>query len=368
MPYHPEKILVEKSALGYRFCQEILNSYKSVPTETIESENSRESSKDSALSLSQGKRVLYLKEFKGSAFKLCPGYSENVLCCNYYVLDLVENCPLECSYCILQVFLNRPLITFHVNVESIIESMIREINQYPNRPFRIGTGEHSDSLALDHIFRVNPYLVETFAKLPNATLELKTKTAAIDSLIGLEHGGKTVVAWSLNPIEIIQGNEHKTASLQQRLNAASKLIDNGYQVAFHFDPLVHYPNWESGYSETIEVLFDNIRPEHIAWISLGTLRYIPKLKQIAEERFPKTAIFSGEFIPATDGKMRYIKPIRRKMLEKVSGWIRKIAPGVPLYICMEQRSAWSKLFSYCPASPQDLEAYLNTNLNSDRNA
>ncbi len=363
MPYHPEKILVEKSALRYRFCQEILNNQKTTPTEIIDSEDRLETSKDHALSLSQGKRVLYLKEFKGSAFKLCPGYSESVLCCNYFVLDLVENCPLECSYCILQVFLNKPLITFHVNVESIIESMIKEIKQYPNRPFRIGTGEHSDSLALDHIFRVNPYLVETFANLPNATLELKSKTDAIESLIGLEHRGRTVVAWSLNPSEIIQSNEHKTATLQQRLNAASRLVDNGYRVAFHFDPLIHYPEWEDGYFETINDLFCIIKPQDIAWISLGTLRYIPKLKQIAEERFPKTAIFANEFVSATDGKMRYIKPIRKKMLAQVSGWIREKAPQVPLYLCMEHRSTWSQLFSATPDSPQHLEAYLNTNLN-----
>jgi spore photoproduct lyase len=359
MSYRPEKILVQEKALEYPFCQKIINKFKNSSQIVILQDNIPVELTEGGITLSQGKRILYLKEFKGNAFKLCPGFSENTLCCNYFVLDLVENCPLDCSYCILQVFLNKPVITFHVNVEEIVETMITTIKSRPNQPFRIGTGEHSDSLALDPVFQVNPYLVETFSKLPNATLELKTKTNLIDSLIGLDHNGRTVVAWSINPTEIIRSNEYKTASLNERLQAAATLCQEGYKVAFHFDPLIHYRNWQTGYLETIDALFKTIAAKDIAWISLGTLRYISKLKQIAEERFPKTTIFSDEFVPAQDGKMKYVKPIRKSLLASVSGWIREKAPEVPLYLCMEQHAMWSGLFPVCPTNPTELERYLS---------
>ena len=361
MQYRPDQILIQEKALAYPYCQKILKKYKHIE-QTIVAQDLEKISLEANHSLTRGKRILYLKEFKGTGFKLCPGFSESLLCCNYYVLDLVENCPLECSYCILQVFLNRPVITFHVNVESIVDSMIETVRSRPEQPFRIGTGEHSDSLALDHIFGVNPFLVETFAGLNNATLELKTKTDAVDRLIGLKHNGRTVVAWSLNPVEIITANEHKTANLRERLHAAAKLCRSGYKVAFHFDPLIHYPDWEKGYQNTVTELFKEIDPGQIAWISLGTLRYIPRLKQIAEDRFPKTAIFANEFVSAPDGKMRYIKPIRKAMLTAMSEWISEKAPQVPLYLCMERREMWGRLFASCPASPTELERFLNTGL------
>ncbi len=362
MMYQPKKIYVDKDALGLSFCRKILERLHPSKPIILDSSENLDSFVPSDIALSKGKQFLHLKSFKADAFKLCPGFTKDVLCCNYYVLDLIENCPLECTYCILQAFLNKPVITFHVNVEELVETMVTTIKSRPHQPFRIGTGEHSDSLALDHIFQVNPYLVELFSGLDNATLELKTKTDLIDPLLGLDHRGKTVVSWSLNPSEIIKAHELKTASLEERLAAANRLEKDEYKIGFHFDPLIHYPNWEQGYKKTIGLMLEAVRAENIAWISLGTLRYIPSLKQIAEERFPKISIFSNEFVPAEDGKMRYIKPLRKGMLLKVSKWIREKAPDVPLYLCMEKQAICNQMCSTYPQTPEKLERYLNSNL------
>ena len=362
MLYRPERIYIESEVLNLRFCNNILQQFPNVEQIIVNSSDEIPELSDSDFSITRGKRILYLKRYQGSAFKLCPGFSLDVLCCNYYVIDLIENCPLECTYCILQAFLNKPLIVFHLNVEEIIEQTLSTIKKNPQLPFRVGTGEHSDSLALDHIFQVNPYLVETFATLPNATLELKTKTDLIDPLIGLDHKGRTVVAWSLNPHEIIERNEFKTAPLEKRLQASTRMISEGYQVAFHFDPLIYYPDWRIGYAQTIEMMFDYVSPRHIAWISLGTLRYIPILKQIAEERFPKISIFSNEFITASDGKMRYLKKIRKELLLTISGLIRKGGPGIPLYLCMEKHSVWDDVMTVHPPDAEALERYLKGNV------
>ncbi|MCP4753628.1 MAG: DNA photolyase [Proteobacteria bacterium] len=366
MLYKPDRIIIDARIADSYFCKRILEGLADVERVVVADDGRKSEVPEHSSSLTQGKKLLYLKYFQGDPFKLCPGFSDDVLCCNYHVLDLVENCPLECTYCILQAFLNRPVITFHLNVEEMVEKMEAVIRSRPHQPFRVGTGEHSDSLALDHIFQVNAYLVETFSKLPNATLELKTKTDAVDSLMGLEHGGRTVVAWSLNPPEIVKRNELKTASLEERLKSAAGLVDDGYKIAFHFDPIVFYPRWRTGYRRTIEMMFDAVSPENIAWISLGTLRYIPALKQIAERRFPKVSIFCNEFIPGEDGKMRYLKPIRKELLSTIAGWIIQAAPNTPLYLCMEKRSIWKDTLSVKPSDPSALERYLSSKTLSSR--
>ena len=123
------------------------------------------------------------------------------------------------------------------------------------------------------------------------TTRVLAKFPKIQPLLALQHNGNTVVSWSLNTEYISRKEEHKTASAKNRILAAKKLVSVGYPVGFHFDPLIYYEDWQTGYNEIIDFLAENINQERIAWISVGTLRYVPKLKKIAEERFPKMDLF-----------------------------------------------------------------------------
>ena len=228
----------------------------------------------------------------------------------------------------------------------------------PETLFRIGTGEHSDSLALDKTLGINQHVIKFFATLPNALLELKTKSNHVEHLLELPHGGKTVISWSVTPQAIVKKEELKTATLDERLKAAKMASDAGYKVAFHFDPMIDYPDWEKGYQGLVEQIIDNISPERIAWVSLGTLRYISSLKSIVDERFPNSRVFLGEFVPGIDGKMRYLKKIRQRLYRNVQQKIQKLAPNVPTYLCMESSHLWKNSMSNQPETPPEMEGIL----------
>ena len=55
-----------------------------------------------------------------------------------------------------------------------------------------------------------------------------------------------------------------------------------------------------------------------------------------------------------DGKMRYFKPIRIEMYTRIAEWIRNYAPGVFIYLCMENEEVWQKSLGFAPLSNQDL--------------
>jgi spore photoproduct lyase len=100
-----------------------------------------------------------------------------------------------------------------------------------------------------------------------------------------------MVGWSLNSKKITKEEEHKCASIEQRLTAAKKITAlPGWRANFHLDPIIDYPGWESDYEEVITDLFQTIPQEKIGWISLGCLRMMPELKPIMEDRFPKAAL------------------------------------------------------------------------------
>ncbi len=359
--YHPERIFIDKAVSEEPLTRQICSRFQDVPTYEVENYDwHKESSVNDPLKnpLSKGKKTLHLKYFQGKSIKACPGFSDNLVCCNYFTLDLIENCPFECTYCILQAFLNKPVITVHANLEDMLMQVRQRTSSQPETFFRIGTGEHSDSLALDKTLGINQHIIKFFAALPNALLELKTKSNQVEHLLELPHGGKTVISWSVNPQVIITKEELKTATLDERLKAARMASDAGYKVAFHFDPMIDYPDWEKGYQGLVEQIFDNISPDRIAWVSLGTLRYISSLKSIVDVRFPNSRVFLGEFVPAIDGKMRYLKKIRQRLYRNVQQKIQKLAPDVPTYLCMESSPLWKNSMTKQPETAPEMEGIL----------
>ncbi|MCL1980074.1 MAG: radical SAM protein [Proteobacteria bacterium] len=309
--------------------------------------------------LTAGKRHLLLCRNRGIFFKPCPGTRE-YRCCDYQVLNIGMNCPMDCVYCILQAYLNNPWLSFFVNVEDLFAELDRELAAQPHRFFRIGTGEFTDSLALDSLTRLSPRLVAYMAGQANAVLELKTKSASIAHLEGLDHRGRTVVAWSLNSPSIMVREEIRTATLDERLRAAAQCADWGYSLAFHFDPIILHPGWQDGYRATIDRLFTMVPAEAIAWISLGGLRYLPPLKRIAAARFPASRFFYQEFIDGLDGKRRYVRPRRVEMYRLLADALnQKIHSRTCLYFCMENDTIWREVFGFVPDDHGGLPAMLD---------
>jgi spore photoproduct lyase len=316
--------------------------------------------------LSAGKRHLLLCRNRGTFFKPCPGTRE-YRCCNYQVLNIGMNCPMDCVYCILQAYLNNPWLSFFVNVDDMFAELNHAFEAEPDRFFRIGTGEFTDSLALDSLTRLSPLLVTYMAKRSNAVLELKSKSVSIDNLEGLDHGGRTLVAWSLNSPPIMAREEIRTASLEERLQAARRCAAWGYKLAFHFDPIILHEGWEEGYRYTIGRLFAEVPAESIAWISMGALRYLPSLKQIAAERFPASRFFYQEFIDGLDGKRRYFRAQRVAMYHLIHDELRKYAdPRTCIYFCMENDTIWREVFGFIPEDQGGLPAMLDRSVGFSR--
>ncbi len=309
--------------------------------------------------LSKGKRCLLLTKNRGRFFKPCPGTRE-YRCCGYQVLNIGMNCPMDCVYCILQAYLNNPWLSFYVNVDDMFAEMDRDLDRDPGSFFRIGTGEFTDSLALDSLTGLSPLLVRYMAGKSNAVLELKSKCVAIDNLEHLDHNQRTVVAWSLNSDEIMHREELRASTLEKRLEAAARCAGWGYHLAFHFDPVIFHTGWEEGYEATIERLFAKVPAEAIVWISLGALRYLPALKGIAGERFPHSSIFYQEFVEGLDGKARYFREHREVMYRHLAGLLMRHAdPDTCLYFCMESDHIWRSVFGFIPEEKGGIAAMLD---------
>lgn len=354
LPFVIEKIYLDEKVEKDWAAQFLLKSLPGVPVEIAGDRRALiRQSLHLADPLGMGKKNILVTHFYGRRLKPCPGTSRHI-CCGYGVINAVTNCPMDCSYCVLQGYLNNPLLTLYSNWDDLLHEIEGFLSMRRNSLSRLGTGELSDSLALEPIFPISQFLIPFFAAREDGLLELKTKSNLVDLILHLDHRGKTIVSWSLNPPGIIREEERNTASLEERMDAASRCQEKGYPLGFHFDPMLDYPGWEEGYRELARSVFERIDPRGVIWISLGAFRYPSQLRAIAKDRFPDTGIFSGELFPGRDGKFRYLKTIRTAMYRKMVKWLREVDSDLFIYLCMESREVWEEVFGWAPENSQHL--------------
>jgi len=354
-----DHIYLDKNAARAPLARRILRTLRSIPVTIVTDKNAflRNIEKTPLIA---GKKKLWLTNFKGPFLKPCPATGIDYLCCRYQILNAQTHCPLDCTYCILQNYLNVPLITVYVNIKNISREIDALITSQPQRLFRMGTGELTDSLALDGLTRFNEDLIHHVLG-KKMILEIKTKTVAIDHLPAIPKSN-VLVSWSMNPEAFIRTEEHKAASLEARLKAGKKILRKGYRLGFHFDPLLMLPGWEKHYAGVLEKLTSTIPEKEVMWISLGSLRYPPSLKKIIEERFPKTGITTAEFVKGLDGKMRYFRPERIKLYRHIYTETRKRWKDVFIYFCMENRPVWQDVMGFAPEDNGQLDYLFHENI------
>jgi spore photoproduct lyase len=287
------------------------------------------------------RRQLYVTPFKGQFFKRCPGAKPGVACCNYYVLNLGIQCNFDCSYCFLHGYANIPAVTVYSNIEDALEQLRAAKREFGDFPFRVGTGEMTDSLSLDPITHYSQSLVSFFREFPSWTLELKTKSTYIDKLLETEHAGNVVVAWSVNTQTICDREERLAAPIHKRLNAAEEARDAGYKIAFHFDPVFWYPDWKADYEELIDEIANRFSPLDVYHVSLGALRFSPEQYTLLKERFGMNSLTTqAELFKSRDGKLRYDQSLRTKMFQTLIERFKLHDSRWKIALCMEQPESW----------------------------
>ncbi|MEE8423204.1 MAG: DNA photolyase, partial [Thermodesulfobacteriota bacterium] len=274
-----------------------------------------------------------------------------------------SNCLSDCSYCFLQNYLNDGRIKVVGDTDAVMKEVKEKTEAEPWRFYRIGTWELGDSLILEPLTGVASELVEAFVAIKNAVLELKTKSDDINGLLDLNHGGRTVIGWSLNPQAVISSEEHGTADLDGRLRAMERVAKAGYLVSLHFDPMIVHNGWEQGYEDLVSQVSQAVPGESIAWISVGSLRFNPEMKKTIEGNFPASRITSAEMILGNDGKMRYVKPLRLGLYRLICKAIQKhLDKDIMTYLCMERWDVWKRIFGYSPRSSGHLDYIFTASL------
>lgn len=353
-----EKVFIDVSSLGSRLAERCLAVFPENKIEITDGRPPLFSKGDmSAEDYQRSKKTLFITEHSGDFFKRCPGAKKGLACCNYFVLNLGQQCDMDCSYCYLQSFLNTPYTIIYSNIQKALDELQALYMDHSSSRVRIGTGEVVDSLSLDPLTFYSHELVDFFRDKPNWNLEFKTKSDFVQNLLSIEGSPNTIVSWSINPQYIVENEEHGTASLRARLTAARQCLDKGYQIAFHIDPVIWHDRWKENYSELVEQIHTQFRPDELPYISLGALRFQPEQKSMMRERFGmKSWVNRAEMFKSSTGKMRYDQSLREEMFQFILGRFKELNPKWKIFLCMETPETWLNTTGELPYRQEEIRS------------
>lgn len=300
---------------------------------------------------------------KGEFWKPCPGTTNGYLCCDYQILTPSTGCGMYCKYCILQAYFPHQCQIVYENFNDL-ESEVQKKLKSQSGVIRFGTGEFGDSLFSEHKTGVAGKIAALLEPYPNVIVEFKTKSTNIEPLKKIANPQKVIIGFSMNTPAMIRKMERGTASLEQRFEMARKCLSMGFYVAFHFDPMFIYDNWEVDYRGVVQEIFKHIEnPSKIAWISMGGFRSMPALKSLLKEKNEHLELFSGEMITGVDGKLRYFRPLRVSMYRAMLNEFELHYPDITLYLCMESPEIWESA-GMKKRIPDGLPSYLDNRARS----
>lgn len=283
--------------------------------------------------------IIYAEDGCGCLVEKCPGTMFS-LCCNYYVIKNIINCPMRCSYCYLQTFVNNNYITIHTNADIVIKQLEGLLERKGR--LRVGTGEYSDSMVLENITGWTELLTDFGQNKKNLQIEFKTKYTHI----GPYHNsaGNIIYGVTLEPESVRKKEQKHTSSIAERINYLEKAVDNNNKVAIHFDPVIYSENIKEEYENLIFDLSRHIKERSIEYISMGCMRFSKGLVNHLLSKHLKTDILKGEFVLCPDMKYRYPREMRVFIFRLLSDMLRKFYKAVPLYLCMEDKITWDLVF------------------------
>ncbi len=253
---------------------------------------------------------------------------------NYY-FSHVLNCLYDCRYCFLQGMYQSAHYVMFVNYEDFLEEIRSTCLANPHEDYYFFSGYDCDSLALDAVTKFTDSFLPAFREIPNAWLELRTKSLVGRRLLDIDPDPQTVVAFSLTPEAVSRKLEKGVPPLDQRIKVMKELANAGWKVGFRLDPLISHESFEANYSELIEILKEQIPQSQIHSVSIGPLRFPKQMFQDISRLYPEEPLFACG-MQKRDSMVSYGKEREQKMIGFVEKKMLEFIEPEKLFSCLPE--------------------------------
>lgn len=289
--YMPSRVIFDPSSLDYPLGKELYEYFQDKSVEIINT-----SPRNAARHIpgtthtdkyANSKRTILITTNKLNKLDVCRPSAD-------YQFNIVSNCPGNCEYCYLQTTQGtKPYIKVFVNLEEIFDVIKEYIKLKEEGTTTFEVASMGDPLALEHITGSLAKTIEFFSKLENGRLRVVTKYNSVDSLVNINHNQHTFFRISINTKYVIDNFEHNTGSLDERIEAITKLGHADYPIGFIVAPIMQYDNWKEEYDILFQQVKNQLGPElsnKELSFELIQHRFTAVAKDLILQRFPNTKL------------------------------------------------------------------------------
>lgn len=236
----------------------------------------------------------------------------------HYYFSHMLNCVYDCRYCFLQGMLRSANYLVFVNYEEFLDEIRSLAQQHKDddKPTWFFSGYDCDSLAYEPVTGFAEHFVPAFKDIPNAVLELRTKSTQVRSLLKIPAQDNVVVAYSLSPDRVAQELEIGAPSLDKRIDALSKLQQAGWRIGLRFDPIIWHKDYVNDYTSMIERVFDVLDAKRVDSVTLGGFRLPKGFYKTMRKLHPEHWLFSAG-LSEQEGMVTYSSEIESEVLNKM---------------------------------------------------
>ena len=220
-------------------------------------------------------------------------------------IDLATGCPAHCAYCYLAGSLQGPPVTrAYANLPEILAELGPALGRgavTSRSVARAAEGTtyeascYTDPLGLEHLTGSLAALIAHFgAWNADAQLRFTSKFDAVEPLLGLAHGGRTRMRFSLNPRAYARF-EGGTSPVAARIGAMRRMVDAGYRIGLTIAPIIVAAGWREAYAELFGDVADALAgaERHDLTVELITHRFSAASKEVLEGWYPGSALDMG---------------------------------------------------------------------------
>ena len=281
----------------------------------------------------------------------------NGVCQPAWQMHTICGCHFRCAYCNLARCLNVML-----NMEEYVNRLPGWIDVKCPKQTLFQWDNTTDTVCFEPEFGATKLLIDFFATRTGQALELYVgKSDNVDFMLDYDHRGHTVCCWSVSTETQSRHLEHRTASMEDRIESIRKCQQAGYAVRVRFSPIIPVKNWRQEHEDMIKLLFDRTVPDVL---TIETLRY---MDYNAVCNAFDTSLLDEEFLEAIKGEqgkeVTYGSQIpddfRKQVYEFVFEQVDRYGtPATKIAFCREQRTMWDAFEATFKKHGQNPDRYM----------